>query len=168
MHVARDGNDVVKKQSEVEVEEKGSGNATDGAVSKAKESKADEDKGVAATNGEKAKSPAAANTTPAKATKKGEKRKAVDEGEKDAPAKKGRGRPKLSEEDKAAKKSDKKTAPPKEKPVKPRGEKKGRGRPKKDASAPATKKTDKPAAKKLKPKAPPVKGSMGTRTRSSK
>ena len=176
MHLARSGNDVVKKQSDLDVESKGDGKPSENAVDKAEKSKADEDPELHLNGG---KGP----------PKTGDKRKATEpadagnddqeEEEEEAAAepeaKKARGRPKGNGTPK--KKAGRKAAAPKkakvEKPVKEKkapaaaaegGEKKGRGRPKKDGSA-STPKAARPK-KDLKTKAQPVKGSMGTRTRS--
>ncbi|KAL8792501.1 MAG: hypothetical protein Q9195_004871 [Heterodermia aff. obscurata] len=172
VHLARPGNDVVKKQSELEVEAKGDGEASERALEKAAQSKADEDPELHLNGaGDEEGGP-----------KTGEKRKAVaddDGGEGDGgeqpEAKKARGRPKGNAAGTPKKKAGRKAAaePKGKKPVKEKkvaeageageaGEKKGRGRPKKDGSkgAAAGPKKD------LKAKAQPVKGSMGTRTRS--
>ena len=175
VHLARSGNDVVKKQSDLDVESKGDGRPSDKAIDKAEKSKADEDPELHLNGGKEE-------------PKTGDKRKATEEpagaddddeedgGAVEPEAKKARGRPKGNGTPK--KKAGRKAAAPKkvkvQKPVKEKkapaaaaaadGEKKGRGRPKKDGSA-STPKAQRPK-KDLKTKAQPVKGSMGTRTRS--
>ena len=192
VHLARSGNDVVKKQSDLDVESKGDGLSAK-SKEKAEKSKADEDKTLH-VNGDVGGKDEKAKT--------GDKRKATEEPASEgddaaAPdAKKIRGRPKKDasavstpkatpkakkadgEKKKPGRKAgaEKKEKEPKapkekEKPAKEPvadGEKKGRGRPKKDGSASTPKpKSDKPK-KEAKAKAKPVAGSIGTRTRGSK
>ena len=139
VHIARSGNDVVKKQSELHVEEKAEGAA-------------DTENGDA--NGE----------TTEDAPKTGEKRGAKDEAEgEEAPkkAKVGRGRPKKAGG--AAVAAPKKAAVEKKKVDD--GEKKPRGRPKKEGGAA----TGTPKAKKeKKPRTAPNGTGVGSRTRSKK
>ena len=145
VHVARSGNDVVKKQSELNVEEKG-----DGA----------EDKKEEATNGDVADDERAAGEP-----KTGVKRAAEDEPEgEEAPkkAKGQRGRPKKAT--KAA--VPKKAAAAKKTVAADSGEKKPRGRPKKEAG---TGSSGTPKAKKEKKEKPAPNGTgVGRRTRSSR
>ena len=145
IHLARSGNDVVKNQSELQVEEKKSAGDEEGGEK--------EDKDEEGANGEP------------QSIKKGEKRKAEDEAEGDGEgAKKARGRPKGAAPKKAEPKAKK------EKAAKPKaatnGEKKSRGRPKGTGSgAPAKEKKEK-KEKPQKAAAPPT--GIGKRTRSSK
>ena len=172
MHLARPGNDVVKKQSDLDVESKGDGKPSEKAIEKAEKSKADEDPELHLNGGKEEPKTGGKRkaTEPAAADDDGE------EGDAQPEAKKSRGRPKGNG---TPKKAGRKAAAPKkakvQKPVKEKkapaaagdaaeGEKKGRGRPKKDGSA-STPKASRPK-KDLKTKAQPVKGSMGTRTRS--
>lgn len=159
VHLARPGNDVVKNQSELNVEEK---KADDGADDKKGEDK-DEGKKEEATNGE------------AESAKTGEKRKAEDEaeaeGEPEAKKAKARGRPKGSAASTPAKKAEpKKPAEKKSKPAaaeKPADsptEKKKAGRPKKEGGAAPKAKNETKAKKTEKPKAPAT--GIGKRTRS--
>ncbi|KAK0513480.1 hypothetical protein JMJ35_004466 [Cladonia borealis] len=145
IHLARPGNDVVKNQSELQVEEKKSG---DDGKEDEKEDKDDE-----GANGE------------AQSAKKGEKRKAEDDAEGDGEgAKKARGRPKGAAPKKAEPKAKK------EKAAKPtaatNGEKKSRGRPKGAGSGGLTKEKKEKKEKPQKAAAPPT--GIGKRTRSSK
>ena len=208
VHLARPGNDVVKKQSDLDLESKGDGQPSDKAVDKAEKSKADEDPELHLNGGTTSGTGTGTGATTAKEEPKtGDKRKATEEpaganndadedGEEGGTAaaeqpeaKKARGRPKgngtPSKKKKAAaapKKQKKEGGAKVQKPVKekkaPAGaatgtagaggdaEKKGRGRPKKDGSAGNASKAPARPKKDLKTKAQPVKGSMGTRTRS--
>ena len=154
IHLARPGNDVVKNQSELDVEEK----KADGGEEDNKEEEEDKEEAV---NGE------------AESAQTGEKRKAEDEAEGDgesAKKPKARGRPKGSSntpkkaEGKAPAKKKAKSAP-KEKPAAGDGEKAAapRGRPKKEGGATKPPK-EKKAPKADKPKAPAT--GIGKRTRS--
>ena len=160
IHLARPGNDVVKNQSELNVEEKASGGDANGTKEDDDETAEPEPEAATAKPQTPAKSPA-------------NKRKATEEPDQEKDAKKSRGRPKSAavtpkekKEPKEKKAKKEKAAPKekKEKPVKADGEKKGRGRPAKDPSAakatPKAKKEKKPA----KPAAKPV--GVGKRTRS--
>ena len=144
IHLARPGNDVVKNQSELHVDERKSGDGEE----------AEEEEET--TNKEAPKS-----------DKKGEKRKAEDEAEGDGEgAKKARGRPKGAVG--AAKKEKPEPKTKKEKAAKPatatNGEKKVRGRPKgTDSDKPAKEKKPK-KERPEKPKAPAT--GIGKRTRS--
>ena len=156
VHLARPGNDVVKNQSELQVEEKGSS-------SDKKDEEATAADGLDDHNKPNGEAPESAKT--------GEKRKADDEAEGEPEtAKKARGRPKGSaakatqkvtptKKEKAtpAKKAEKKAAPA---PA-AEGEKKSRGRPKGSGTgAPAKAKKDK--------KAPAQPNGIGKRTRSQR
>ena len=157
IHLARPGNDVVKNQSELNVEEKASGGDTNG-TKETEDETADQEPEAA---------PAKAQT-PAKSP--GNKRKATEEPEQEKEAKKSRGRPKgaaaAPKEKKETKEKKGKAAPKekKEKPAQAEGDKKGRGRPAKDPSAPKTTPKAKKEKKPTKPAAKPV--GVGKRTRS--
>lgn len=143
VHVSRPGNDVVKKQSELTVEEKKNG--------------ADQEDEGATANGEEDKTDDAPKT--------GEKRGAEDEAEGDEAPKKaklGRGRPKKVSGAAAASKEKKPAAEKKTATGGEGGEKKARGRPKKEGgSTPAAKKEKKPRTE-------PNGTGIGSRTRSKK
>ncbi|CAF9941757.1 hypothetical protein IMSHALPRED_002881 [Imshaugia aleurites] len=157
IHLARSGNDVVKNQSELNVEEKASGGDANGTKEKEDGAAGEEPEASSA----KAKTPAKSPTN---------KRKATEEADQEKEAKKSRGRPKGAaappKEKKAPKEKKEKAAPKekKEKPAKAEGEKKSRGRPAKDPSAskaaPKAKKEAKPAKEAAKPVG------VGKRTRS--
>ena len=160
IHLARSGNDVVKNQSELNVEEKASGGDTNGTKEK-EDGTADQ---------EPEATPAKAQT-PAKSPSN--KRKATEEPDQDKDSKKSRGRPKGAaappKEKKEVKAKKEKAAPKekkekKEKAAKADGEKKGRGRPVKDPSAPKATPKAKKETKPAKPAAKPV--GVGKRTRS--
>ena len=144
IHLARPGNDVVKNQSELHVDEKRSG---DGEEAEKKEETTTEDA--------------------PKSSKKGEKRKAEDEAEGDGEtAKKARGRPKGAAG--AAKKEKAEPKAKKEEAAKPaaatNGEKKSRGRPKGTGPDKPVKEKRPKKEKPEKPKAPAT--GIGKRTRS--
>lgn len=145
VHVARSGNDVVKKQSELEVEEK-------------VDDHAEEDESAA--NGEDEK-------------KTGDKRPAEVDAAEEEPAKKakvGRGRPKkvpgapkVAAPKKKAAPAEKKTAT-----AEPDVAKKGRGRPKKEEGAVTGTPKSKGPKKEKKPRAVANGTGVGSRTRSAK
>lgn len=152
IHLARPSNDVVKNQSELNVEEKASGGDANG--TKEKDDKAAE------------KTPEA---TPAKAKapakSPGNKRKATEEPEQEKEVKKSRGRPKgAAAAPKEKKEAKEKKEKKKEKPAPAEKEKKGRGRPAKDPGAPKSTPKAKKEKKPVKPAAKPV--GVGKRTRS--
>ncbi|KAL8950499.1 MAG: hypothetical protein Q9222_003463 [Ikaeria aurantiellina] len=181
VHVTRPGNDVVKRQSELDVEEKTGGDGADDAKDDqgdAAEGKGEGNLGVPETNGEskeKSKSPApkkspATKATPASKKRKAEEEKPQDEGAAEPAAKKARGRPK------GAAKADAKAPASKEK--KPAAKKTDAAAPKDGASAEAKKRgrpkgsgngaTGSKKAKEKKPPAKAVNGTVGSRTRSTK
>lgn len=159
IHLARPGNDVVKNQSELNVEEKASGGDANGT----------EEKDDAAAEEQPEATPAKAKA-PAKSPVN--KRKATKEADPDKEAKKARGRPKgaaaapKDKKEPKEKKEKEKPAPKEkqEKPAKTEGEKKSRGRPAKDPDATKAAPKAKKAAKPAKEAAKPV--GVGKRTRS--
>ncbi|MCJ1250235.1 hypothetical protein MMC30_007461 [Trapelia coarctata] len=157
VHMAREGNDVVKKQSELTVEEK-----ADEKDEEEPEANGDEDEGEESVTGTK-------------------RVREDDDEEEEKPVKKSRGRPKGITKATPAKKATtgtgkrgRPTKPDSEKKVaapKSDGPKKGRGRPKKEEGAEpkAAKEKKEPKAKATpKKKATPATTGVGSRTRSRK